>query len=674
MNFEYYNNILCVEVASLIDEGVISFDNYKKMSIRKQINVIRRACNNTPALVEWWSIPERFKNVIIEKFGDPSKVTAETHFAKHIRPNSKALEFFSNYLLQNGDNLPHEKQIEYYNNAIVLNAILAVTNDRRAFRKALGGKTTGVWNTIAETVLALDRNAYPHTLPINERRLKDKYKKYIDDGYQSLIHKSYCNSYARVVNKRLERLILSIYCMSNKPYSKWVHEDYLAFVAGVHDVVDMQTGEIFNRNEFWDENKDSYIMISEATCWNYINNPKNRAIVDAIRMDRHKYSGSVRPHHHRHAPRYALSKISLDDRDLPHKLPDGSRVKAYYAYDVASGVLLGAAYSLKKDTGLFIECMRDMFRFINAGGWGIPLEVEVEHHLVSNFKDDLMKAGLVFPFVRWCAPGNSQEKHAEQFNRQKKYGYEKRYQDGIGRFYARQEANQTGGERVYDENLNKYVIREKTYSFEQVVADDRAAIKAYNEGLHRNQKEYTKQSRMQVMLENINPNLAEINQALIVRYIGECTTTSIQRNMYCQVQYVKYMLPSPQILAKLAPHNYTVQAYWLPNSDTVYLYQNGNFIAECEKLETYNTALGERTDDDINALISQGKYIAQFDKMVRDGKNELAKPQFIKNIDQYTELEPAIAKTAPEEKPCEDNYSEYVHDIEYYKELAYNNL
>ena len=202
---------------------------------------------------------------------------------------------------------------------------------------------------------------------------------------------------------------------------------------------------------------------------------------------------------HRHAPVYGLSKISLDDRDLPRKLVTGERVKAYYAYDVASGCLIGASYSIRKDIPLFINCIREMFRFIDSRGWGMPLEMEVEHHLVSNFKDDLFKAGLVFPFVRWCAPSNSQEKHAEQLNRQKKYGYEKRYQDGIGRWYLKNEANVTGGERVYDDAENKYIVKERTYSYDQLVADDIQSIQAYNNGLHRDQKLYKGLTRMQLM-------------------------------------------------------------------------------------------------------------------------------------------------------------------------------
>ena len=41
--------------------------------------------------------------------------------------------------------------------------------------------------------------------------------------------------------------------------------------------------------------------------------------------------------------------------------------------------------------------MRDMFRFINSYKIGMPMEVEVEHHIVNQFADDIMRAGILFP-------------------------------------------------------------------------------------------------------------------------------------------------------------------------------------------------------------------------------------------------------------------------------------
>ena len=678
MAVEIYNGRKVIPLRNLIDNGIMTEDTYNGLKKRGQIVTARRGCVNTPALIDLTGFPDRFMRKI--ELECPQLLSQETNLIEqYIYQDTKAIEFFSSYLLPNGNMLPSETIIEYYNNAIVLNAMQEVLNSRKTMRKALGGSTTGLWGQISCRVQDLNREKFPHKLPAYEKTLKAKYFSYLSDGYQSLIHKNYCNNNARKVDSELERLILSIYCMTNKPYSNWVQEDYLLFIAGVKDIVDMETGEFFNREDFKNEKDDTYITVSSATCWNYVNNPKNRVIVDRLRATSHNFLSKVRPHMHRHAPLYGLSKISLDDRDLPRKLASGDRVKAYYAYDVASGCLIGASYSIRKDIPLFVNCIREMFRFIDSRGWGMPMEMEVEHHLVNNFKDDLFKAGIVFPFVRWCAPSNSQEKHAEQLNRQKKYGYEKRYQDGIGRWYLKNEANVTGGERVYDDSENKYIVKERTYSYDQLVADDIQSIARYNNGLHRDQKMYKGLTRIQVLERNINPNLAQINRPLLVRYIGDCTETSIQRNMYCQVQYNDYMLPTPEILAKLAPNNYTVKAYYMPMNakgeekiENVYLYQNDDYICEAKQIVKFNTSLAERTDIDTDAFTEQAKYIAKFDKMAKDGKNGLAKILMIENTSQYDSVEVETVPIATE--TVQDEVSTNYEDEDYLKTWALNSL
>ena len=140
-------------------------------------------------------------------------------------------------------------------------------------------------------------------------------------------------------------------------------------------------------------------------------------------------------------------------------MKDGNRVKAYYAYDVVSGAVVGYAYNRYKTTELFLDCMRNMFQTLDRNGMYIPAELEVEHHLVSDFADGLMQAGTVFPLIRWCNPGNSREKRAEHKNREKKYGVEKRTQVGIGRWWAKLEANRPKEEKVYDEKNNTYKVK-----------------------------------------------------------------------------------------------------------------------------------------------------------------------------------------------------------------------
>lgn len=116
-------------------------------------------------------------------------------------------------------------------------------------------------------------------------------------------------------------------------------------------------------------------------------------------------------------PEFSFSKISFDDRDLPRKLKDTkARPKAYYAYDVASQCVVGFAYNRNKNVDLVVDMFRSMFRLIDRKGWGCPAQVEVENHLMSQWKDSFLKAGVMFPFVRFCAPQNSQEKYAEPMN------------------------------------------------------------------------------------------------------------------------------------------------------------------------------------------------------------------------------------------------------------------
>lgn len=87
---EYYNNILAVESQWMIDEGIISAGNYRKLSYLNKIHVLRRGCNATPALVEYESLPERFKQKVKDIVGDPYKIVKQNRIAELIDDSSEA--------------------------------------------------------------------------------------------------------------------------------------------------------------------------------------------------------------------------------------------------------------------------------------------------------------------------------------------------------------------------------------------------------------------------------------------------------------------------------------------------------------------------------------------------------------------------------------------------------
>lgn len=666
---DYYNNILVISGEEFIKydpkrnvgspNGLFPFGTYCTLKNRNKLKILRPHGQGQSVLIQYDSLPSKYKQEIKRVLcngRDPYEVVPSSLFTSYITPDPVAADFFSRHERPNGRKLDPKKQRQYVDEASILNAIIEILNNTKAFRKALGGSQGGIMQSISNFVNELPEK-WEHDLPSNWRRLGDKVVKYKKEGYRSLLHGSEGNQHARKVSEKLENLILSLYTMPNKPYTTNVHELYLQFLAGTIDVVDESTGELFDRNDFYNE-KGMPIVISEHTCWNYINDPKNAPKLAKVRMTAHEFNSTIRPHHHREKPMYALSKISLDDRDL-RKTHTGERAKAYYSYDVASSALIGAAYSMSKDKTLFIDCMKDMFRFLEKLGLGTPMEAEVEHHLVNNFKDDLMKAGIVFPFVRWCNPGNSQEKHAERFIRDKKYGFEKRYQDGIGRFYARLEANRPKTEKVFDEK--GYKDKVKTYSFEELVADDRATIALYNNSLHPNQKRYQGMTRLDVLRNNANPNLNKLKDWDLARYLGEFTKTSIRRNQYVRVQNADYQLESLAILDLLEPGNYEVVAYYLPKDDgdisSVYLCQNGNYVGKCEKITKYNTARAEQTDADKEAYENQKEYVSQFTDFVKEGKKGLAKVSIIENKTDYSTVEVEkvpVLPTLPDLEPNND--------------------
>jgi len=407
-----------------------------------------------------------------------------------------------------------------------------------------------------------------------------------------------------------------------------------------------KTGELFNPQDFI--KNEAPIEISESTVWNYLNMPHNRIIVDSKRSGSFNFNNEHRPHHHRNAPKFAFSKISMDDRDLPRKLMDGKRVKAYYAYDVASGCVVGRSYSKDKDEALFIGCMQDMFRTIEREGLAMPLEVEVENHLVNKFFDDL---AIMFPFVRICNPGNSQEKHAEHLNKAKKYGIEHKAHTGIGRWYL-SEAYRVDNDKVNDEFV------QKTYTYERLVADDIQDCINFNNQMHPKQKKYPGKTRWQVLIENINPKASAVNPAIVYKGIGDMTKTSINRNMYCSVKHVKFQLPTPKIINRLLPGNYEVEAYYLPDAEgqikEVFLYQNNVFLCKCEPVDKYNTAKAEWEEQDATGYEQQAKYVSQFDKTVRDGKADLANISIIKTEDMTKAASQEVKINEPIEQPETD--------------------
>lgn len=646
---------------------IMSEANYKWHKREGKINVVRSGRGlGGYVLVEVATLPLRFQEKIKLKYGDMKEDILKNWFGTHFRIDAKAREFYTKFRFENGDALPPEHIQEYTVNASVIGSVLAVMADTVLMRKAMKGGPVN-WGEMAGAI-SYYQSEFGHTLPTSAGRFKKRVWDFKARGYESLISGKFMNQNRRKVTYGIERLLMAIDGQPEQPFNTTVWEQYNMFVQGDLELFDPETGEVLNPADFMDKDGNP-IVLSPATVAAYLNNPRNKALRAKLHMSQWDFNNAYRPYHLRRLGEYSLSKISLDDRDLPRPMKDGNRVKAYYAYDVVSGAVVGYAYNRLKTAELFLDCMRNMFQTLDRNGMYIPAELEVEHHLVSDFADGLMQAGTVFPLIRWCNPGNSREKRAEHFNRQKKYGVEKRTQVGVGRWYARLEANRPKEEKVYDEKNNTWKV--KAYTYDELVADDIRAIGEYNGQLHPNQKKYPGMTRWDVLCARQNPDLAPWDKAVLYRYIGYCTETTIRNNSYFIVQYRNFRLPDPEVIGRLEPRNYKVEAYYLPdrdgNIDEVYIYQHGKYIATCGPVMRYNENTAEQTEADREAYTDQAKYVARFDKMMKDGRIRRVGTLNKEETKAITGIRAEAVKMQPRTE--EDDYSAYL-DVAHYEAEA----
>ena len=682
---EYYGNTLCISAPELFDAGIMTKSGYDTLVNRRKIDVMRSGKGKDRyALIAVDSLPTKYLEQVTVRYPEGSMIRLQGWIVSNYEVDQNAVAFFFNRK-QTGVELSHKQAREYIINASVMNACIKLYDRAKSYRSLMGEDYD--WGKMA-TVIETLRVKFGHTLPSSTLRFRQKVNQYKKGGYAALISGKFGNQNKRKVDLKLEKLVLGLWCLPNKPYGAQVRDLYESFLCGELDAYDVKTGELFSPDDFTDKNGEP-ITLSDTTIRNILNKPSNRAIWDKSQLSWSSFMHESMPHMHRHAGEYSLSQITMDDVDLTRKLRDTKlRVKAYYAYDSVSQCVLGASYSRNKDPQLVRECFREMFRLIAKHGWGIPAGIEVENHLMTEYKYSLLQEGTVFTHVRYCAPLNSQEKQAENFNGAKKKSVIHRNHTGIGRFYGKWQWR-AEARKVSDASNDTWEDKEY-FSFEELVADDRRDNYEWNHALHPDQKRFKGMTRWDVLMERINPNLRPYDEITLARYIGEKVETSVRRNSTVRVAYEDWWLSSYEVLKKLAPNNYKVTAYYLPDEDgkpqNVFIFQGDRYIDQVERVETYNRVMAEQTDDDKRKFYRQQKKVKAFMRYVNKGMEEtptigIQKKQELNKISDYEqektkeEVSPPpniqalvdeechIPDTAKEVPPSEDRAVSAVDDI-----------
>lgn len=219
---EMYNNILCVRGSSLIVSesnplGIMPEGTYKSLVYRKKIRVVRRGCNETPALIEFETMPAKYRKLVKERFGDPKVEAQKSGLRKDINIKSEAVDYYKRHRIEYTDrieSLPEETQTLYANNAAVLDALDKAWNKhvvaiRGANKRPMASE---FWKNAAaatQKLLTLKENKIVHDLPRNPRRLQEKLQDYKAEGYASLISKKFANTNSIKITEEVGRWLVA---------------------------------------------------------------------------------------------------------------------------------------------------------------------------------------------------------------------------------------------------------------------------------------------------------------------------------------------------------------------------------------------------------------------------------------------------------------------------------
>lgn len=209
--YQFYQNTLTIPATILYkDSEIMSESNYKYLCSNGKINkvVTARGLGNK-ALVEFDSIPERFRIQIVKKLGFPPKKNTQNLILNYYKDDYEAVDFFAFYLLDDYRTLSTEKQEEYVKNAQMLQAVEQYVKETVSFVRSRNGKRglTEIWSDAAVAVAEV-KEQIGHSLPKSSRRLKEKLEEFKKEGYSSLISDNFGNKKAVAVKDSTQEAFL----------------------------------------------------------------------------------------------------------------------------------------------------------------------------------------------------------------------------------------------------------------------------------------------------------------------------------------------------------------------------------------------------------------------------------------------------------------------------------
>lgn len=485
------HTLITVTVQQLTDassgEAVMTRACYDKLVQRKSITVVRPGKGlEHCALVDYDSLPSRFKQRFISIYGDPHMAKKEE---KEIRIDTEARSFFEDYCLPDGTHIKGDKIAEFTLNASVLNILIDMEKTQGVQRRLHGNSTPINWPPIYEACEEL-RESYGHTLPRNVARLRDKIRDYKREGYAALVSGHLVNANASKITEEGGNFIIALKCSRTPVYNN-------AQILAKYNEVAPAKG--------WKQLK------TQAALVNFLTRPeveiqwKGAVIGDTkakmIYTRQHSTILPTMPNALWYGDGTRLNLFYKAYVDGRYQL---ATLNVYEVIDAASEVFLGCYISNTESFETLYEATRNALEFAGCK----PYEFVTDNQGGTKRADAQQWLKQVATLFRTTAPHQAPAKTIEAV---------------FGRFQAQvlhQEWFYTGGNitaksesaRIHREFIEKNLDKLPTYN--EVVELYMNARKRWNEMPHPNVKAYSGRSRMEVYTSQVNPEAVQLTDAI----------------------------------------------------------------------------------------------------------------------------------------------------------------
>lgn len=345
--YEIYQNTVCVNGGNLYkgNEAIMTLTQYKNL-VYRYAKTLRPGGNGRTALIDFQSIPDRWRKQIVAKYGDPFKKDHSDYITSQLEPDLKASAYYADFQLPDGRNLPESTQREYFTNAQILNLVDKLISLQRSQQRIFGKtRVTALWKKLADTIQQLDSDLYPHTLPSNPRSLERKLKQYKKLGYAALVHKNFGNGHAAKIEGEVADWILATYCLPHKINIAVLHNQYMKL----------------HKANGWPKLTESAIAM-------YLDKPEIKRLWTLARHGKDAFVNKFQHHTKRDRSRWfpnvhwAMDGTKLDWVHLEDtQLGMASKLKINVLIDVYSEKILGWSYSDSEDHTDHFKALKNAF-------------------------------------------------------------------------------------------------------------------------------------------------------------------------------------------------------------------------------------------------------------------------------------------------------------------------